>query len=130
MSDIKINLLGVTFSSDIEKDEFMTSVESEDEIFGFECVGIDYALDSVSFKPVDEGFMFLFLTEEEDVKGELLVLSDNFPGVTMNYLIISPGTNESIISMIIEAGEVLSTQTIIGEAAKLIGEMAKGGFAG
>lgn len=130
MSDIKINLLGVTFSSDIEKDEFMTSVETEDEIFGFECVGIDYALDSVSFKPVDEGFMFLFLTEEEDVKGELLVLSDNFPGVTMNYLIISPGTNESIISMIIEAGEVLSTQTIIGEAAKLIGEMAKGGFAG
>lgn len=125
-----INLLGVTFSSEEEKDDFMSSVETEDEVFGFDCVGIDIALEAVSFKPVDEGFMFLFLTEDEDVKGELLVLSEAFPGVTINYLIISPGDKEAVISMIIEAGELLSTQTILGEAAKLIGEMAKGGFAG
>ena len=125
-----INLLGVSFSSEEEKDDFMTSVETDDEVFGFDCVGIDIILDSVSFKPVEEGFMFLFLTDEEDVKGELLVLSESFPGVTMNYLMIAPGDKEAVISMLIEAGEVLSSQTIIGEAAKLIGEMAKGGFAG
>ncbi len=125
-----INLLGVTFSSEEEKDDFMTSVETDDEVFGFDCVGIDCVIDSVSFKPVDEGFMFLFLTIDEDVKGELIVLSASYPGVTMNYLIIAPGAKEIVISMLIEAGEVLSTQTIMGEAAKLIGEMAKGGFAG
>lgn len=125
-----INLLGVNFSSEEEKEDFMTAVETEDEVFGFDCVGLDILLDSVSFKPVDDGFMFLFLTESEDIKGELLVLSDSFPGVTMNYLIIAPGQKEAVISMLIEAGEVLNTQTIIGEAAKLIGEMAKGGFAG
>ena len=129
MNDIIINLLGVKFSSEEEKDEFMETVETEDSIFGFDCVGIDADLDTVSFKPVEDGFLFLFLTEE-DVKGELLVLSENFPGVNFNYLIIAPGEQEVIISLIIEAGELLSTQTIIGEAAKLIGEMAKGGFAG
>lgn len=130
MSDLIINLLGVNFSSEEEKDDFMTAVETEDAVFGFECVGIDAGLETVSFKPVDDGFMFLFLTEDEDVKGELVVLSESFPGVSMNYLIIAPGEKEVIISMHIEAGEVMTTQTIIGEAAKLIGEMAKGGFAG
>lgn len=130
MSDLIINLLGVNFSSEEEKEEFMSVVETDDEVFGFDCVGIDMPLESVSFKPVDDGFLFLFLTEEDDVKGELLVLSESFPGVRMDYLIIAPGGKESIFSLHIEAGEVMSSQTIIGEAAKLIGEMAKGGFAG
>ena len=129
MSDVKINLLGVSFSTEEEKDDFMTAVESENEVFSFECIGVDVPLESVSFKPVDNGFIFLFITDEEDVKGELLVLSENYPGVTMDYLIIAPGDSESIFSLQIEGGEVLSSQTIIGEAAKLIGEMAKGGFA-
>jgi len=125
-----INLLGVNFSSEEEKDEFMSSVESEDSVFSFDCVGIDMPLESVSFKPLDDGFMFLFLTDDEDIKGELLVLSESFPGVQFNYLIIAPGDSEVIHSIIIEGGELLNTQTIIGSAATLIGEMAKGGFAG
>ncbi|QEN03216.1 hypothetical protein EW093_00355 [Thiospirochaeta perfilievii] len=130
MSDILINLLGVKFSSEEEADEFMSAVETENDIFGFDCIGVEAELESVSFKPVDDGFVFLFLTEEEDVKGELLVLSETFPGVTFSYLVVAPGDKEVVISMIIEAGELLSTQTIMGDAAKLIGEMAKGGFAG
>lgn len=124
-----INLLEVSFTSDDEKDDFMESVESEDSIFSFDCVGIDAELDSVSFKPLNDGFMFLFLTDD-DVKGELLVLSESFPGVAFNYLVVAPGKKETIISIHIEGGAVLSTQTIIGGAALLIGEMAKGGFAG
>lgn len=130
LSDIMINLLGVSFSTEEEKDEFMTSVEGEEVVFCFDCVGLDVILESVSFKPTNNGFMFLFLTEGDDVKGELMVLSEKFPGVVMDYLIIAPGNKESIFSMHIEAGEVLSSQTIIGAAAELIGEMAKGGFAG
>ncbi len=130
MSDIVLNLLEVAFPSEEEKDEFMSAVESEDEVFSFDCVAIDVILESVSFKPVKEGFMFLFLTDDFDVKGELMVLSESFPGVMFDYLIIAPGDKESVISLQIEAGEVLSTQTIIGAAATLIGEMAKGGFAG
>lgn len=130
MSDMMINLLRVTFLSDNERDDFMASVETEDEVFGFECIGLDLLLESVSFKPVDDGFMFLFLTDEDDVKGELLALSEEFPGVNMEYLVVAPGSKESIFSLTIEGGAVLSSQTIIGPAAKLIGEMAKGGFAG
>ena len=130
MSDIIINLIEAVFPNDEIKDEFMDAIESEDSVFSFQCVGIDDKLESVSFKPTDDGFLFLFLTDEEDVKGELMVLSENFSSITFNYLLVSPGSKESIISMIIEAGEVLSTQTIIGSAAKLIGEMARGGFAG
>lgn len=130
MGDIMINLLGVSFISDEERDDFMESVETDDEVFGFECIGLDLPLESVSFKPVDNGFMFLFLTDEDDVKGELLALSEQFPGVRMEYLIVAPGSKEGVFSLTIEAGEVLSSQTIIGSAAKLIGEMAKGGFAG
>lgn len=129
MSEIVINLLEVSFSSEDIKDEFMDSVENEDAIFSFDCVGIDAELQSVSFKPLNEGFMFLFLSID-DVKGELLVLSESFPGVTFNYLVVAPGKKESINSILIEAGEVLSSQTIIGGAALLVGEMAKGGFAG
>ncbi|MGL1891769.1 MAG: hypothetical protein OCD02_09080 [Spirochaetaceae bacterium] len=130
MSNIMINLLEVSFLSEEEKDEFMTAVENEDDVFSFDCIGIEVPLESVSFKPVEEGFMFLFLTEEEDVKGEIQVLSETFPGVSFNYLVIAPGAKETIISMQLEGGEVLTTQTIIGAAAMLIGEMAKGGFAG
>lgn len=130
MNDIIINLLKVTFGTEEVKENFMEEVEGEDDVFSFDCIGIDTPLDSVSFKPLDEGFLFLFITEEEDVKGELLVLSDEFPDVSFNYLIIAPGSMECITSIDIEAGELLSTQSIIGEAARLIGEMAKGGFAG
>ena len=130
MSNTIINLLGVDFSSEEEKNEFMAAVESEDSVFSFDCVGIDMPLESVSFKPLDDGFMFLFLTDDEDIKGELLVLSENFPGARFNYVIIAPGESEVIHSIVIEGGELLNTQTIIGSAAKLIGEMAKGGFAG
>jgi len=130
LSDVIINLLEVSFSSEAEKEEFMSSVENDEDVFSFDCIGVDLILDSVSFKPVDDDFLFLFLTDDEDVKGELQVLSESFPGVRMNYLIIAPGNREAIISIIIEAGEILSTQTIVGSAAKLIGEMAKGGFAG
>ncbi len=130
MNDIKINLLEVSFLSENEKESFMEAVEGEDDVFCFDCIGLDVELLSVSFKPVNDNFMFLFLTEEEDVKGELQVLSENFPGVHFEYLIVSPGKSETIISIQLEAGEVLSTQAIIGAAATLIGEMAKGGFAG
>lgn len=130
MNEIIINLLKVTFATEEAKEIFMDEVESEDQVFSFDCVGIDSPLDSVSFKPVGEDFLFLFITEDEDVKGELLVLSEAYPDVSFNYLIIAPGSMESIISLDIEAGEQLSSQTIIGDAARLIGEMAKGGFAG
>lgn len=130
MSDVMINLLEVSFTTEDIKEEFMSSVESEDAVFSFDCIGIDVNLESVSFKPLNDGFMFLFLTDDEDVKGELLVLSESFPGVNFNYLTVAPGKKETIHSMIIEAGELLSTQTIIGGAALLVGEMAKGGFAG
>lgn len=130
MNEILINLLEVTFATEEVKELFMDEIESEDSVFSFECIGVDTSLISVSFKPVGDGFMFLFITEQEDVKGELLVLSESYPDVSFDYLIIAPGTKEAIISMKIEAGELLSSQTIIGEAAKLIGEMAKGGFAG
>lgn len=125
-----INLVEVSFSSEEEKDEFMSSVDNGEDVFSFDCLGIDISLESVSFKPVEENFMFLFLTENEDVKGELQVLSENFPGVRIDYLVIAPGDKETLISMQIEAGEILSTQAIMGAAAKLVGEMAKGGFAG
>lgn len=130
LSDVMINLLEVSFATDESKEEFMDTVENDDSVFSFDCIGVSIDLDSVSFKPLGDGFMFLFLTDNEDVKGELQVLSEEFPEVSFNYLIISPGDRESIISMQIEAGHVLSTQTIIGRAATLIGEMAKGGFAG
>lgn len=130
MNEIIINLLEVNFANDEIKDLFMSEVECEDAVFSFECVDIDTPLDAVSFKPLDDGFMFLFITEDFDVKGEILVLSDVYPEVSFDYITISPGEKQAIISMKIEAGELLSTQTIIGEGARLIGEMAKGGFAG
>ncbi len=129
MSDIIINLLQTSFTSDDEREEFMKSVEGEDEVFSFDCIGVDVKLDSVSFKPLKTGFVFLFLTEDYDVKGELMVLSELYPGVCFDYLAVAPGKEESVNSILIEAGEVLNSQTIIGPAAILIGEMVKGGFA-
>lgn len=130
MANVIINLLEAEFPNEDVKEVFMGSVESDDSVFSFEFLDIDTPLDAVSFKPVGDGFMFLFITEDEDVKGELLVLSEEFPSVRLNYVTISPGGSESVNSMQIEGGELLSIQTIIGHGARLIGEMAKGGFAG
>lgn len=130
MSDTRINIAEISFDSEEIMDSFMELVETDEAVFGFECIGEDISLEAVTFKPSDRGIIFLFLTEGEDVKGEFMKLSYSFPGISINYLMIAPGESEVIISCIIEAGEVMGEQAMTGPAAYLIGEMTSGGFSG